>query len=76
MSDNEFETIRAAISTTRRRILDLVESAYGETPKFPFIRGRLLGLLGRDGLEGTIQQLNFNQRTGADHEETQREISR
>lgn len=76
MSNNELETIRMAISATRRRILDLVESAYGETPKFPFVRSRLLGLFGRDGLEGAIQQLNLNQRTGADHAERLQEPSR
>jgi len=42
------------INFARKQILNLVEAAYGHTPQWERVRSRILAILGRNGLEGSL----------------------
>lgn len=41
-----------AVAKARKEILDIVEMAYGDSQRWPFVRARILKVFGRNGLEG------------------------
>lgn len=49
--------IEEAIDFYRGLILDLAEQEFLDSPKWPFIRGRLLKALGDRGLSGRVREI-------------------
>lgn len=46
--------LKIAVSLARKQILDLLELAFGDHPKWPAARTCVLRALGQSGLEGAI----------------------
>ena len=42
------------IAKARRHLMDILEAAFGEHPKWKYVRGRVLGIMGKDGLEAVF----------------------
>jgi len=61
--------LRCEINKTRKTILDLLEMAFGEHPKWPAARTCILRSLGKSGLEGAIETIDGRTgTTGGAHE--------
>ncbi len=50
-----YPDLENAVKKAQRQILDLLEAAMGESPQWPLIRSRILGVFGRNGLAGALQ---------------------
>jgi len=48
-------SLQLEITSTRKQILDLLEMAFGDHPKWQYARSRVLRALGRSGLEGILE---------------------
>lgn len=48
------EALSHTIAATRKQLLDVIELAFGDSPKWPVVRSRVLDLLGESGLEGAL----------------------
>lgn len=64
-------TLQSQITEVRKQLLDILEVAFREHPKWVFVRSRVLRALGKSGLEGVLESAlrQINKRTGADHEQ-------
>lgn len=57
LQDNSQEQLREVFSFYRGLLLDLLEQEMGQSPNWPFIRGRILKILSQDrGLEAKVMQ--------------------
>ncbi|MGK5086318.1 hypothetical protein WDW86_02070 [Bdellovibrionota bacterium FG-2] len=55
MSADIETTLLRLISILRREQLALIESVYGQTPQWEFVRSQMLRLLGERGFEGELK---------------------
>jgi len=51
------QELQAEVSYTRKEILDSLELAFGDHPRWPYARSRVLRALGRSGLEAVLANL-------------------
>lgn len=50
----ERKIIEHEVKRARKRTLDLIETAYGATSNWPFIRSQILNIFGKNGLESVL----------------------
>jgi hypothetical protein len=50
------------LKSALRQTLDLLEAVMGHSPKWPFVRNRILRIFGRDGLERLLNGNGENQK--------------
>ncbi len=59
--------LQAEISQTRKNLLDLLEMAFGDHPKWPYARSRVLRSLGRSGIEGILERMIEEEKARGKH---------
>lgn len=42
---------------TRGQVLDMLEQAIGNSPEWPYVRSRVLGIFGSRGLQGKLRRM-------------------
>lgn len=65
---NNSEDLRYAVTVARKQIMDLLEMAFGEHPKWPMARTCVLRALGESGLEGALDAVNGQNQIGGSHD--------
>ena len=54
---NDISAARDLIAKNRKELLDMLELAYGDQPKWLVVRSYILRSLGKSGLEGILDSL-------------------
>jgi len=54
---NDISAAKDLIAKNRKELLDMLELAYGDQPKWQVVRSYILRSLGKNGLEGILDSL-------------------
>ena len=65
---NQSDQIQEALSRYRSLILDVCEQEMGDSPRWKFLRPRLLKYLGSRGLENELVKISVNNWNGGEHD--------
>lgn len=64
---NQSDQIQEALGRYRSLILDVCEQEMGDSPRWKFLRSRLLKYLGSRGLEDELTKITANNWNGGDY---------
>jgi hypothetical protein len=66
---NDISAARDLIAKNRKELLDMLELAYGDQPKWQVVRSYILRSFGKNGLEGILDSMEEKIRAGdiSDH---------
>jgi hypothetical protein len=57
--DEQITIVDALMQTgiTRTQVLEMLEEAIGDSPKWSYVRSRILGIFGERGLQGKLRRM-------------------